>query len=191
MTTNNTHPATGVQKRIGLRRISQTQWVLVAMIIGVTVGYLFPDGPNANAFRASFFAAASTKLCGTMCSSIPENEVFVCASSVPVSTVAAARFIPTPGLTMFTSVLGWAGGCGLAAGGGVAGCCARAGAPLAAAAPHRTMTRSRRKQRLMSGSKNRILTAARALPFTQGRLPQASSGSAHRHPKQVDCGTFP
>jgi ACR3 family arsenite efflux pump ArsB len=53
MITNNTHPAPGVQKRIGLRRISQTQWVLVAMIVGITVGYLFPDGANAKGFHAT------------------------------------------------------------------------------------------------------------------------------------------
>src|SRR5207245_4308794 len=56
---------------------------------------------------------------------------------------------------------GWAGACGLAAGGGaagggVAGCCAPAGTPIAAAAPHTTMTRKRRKQRLMTGSEKGI-----------------------------------
>ncbi len=30
-----------------LRRISQTQWVIIAMILGVTVGYLFPDSKAA------------------------------------------------------------------------------------------------------------------------------------------------
>ena len=60
MITNNTHPALGVQKGIGLRRISQTQWVLVAMIVGVTVGYLFPDGPSAKAFHATGLQVLST-----------------------------------------------------------------------------------------------------------------------------------
>jgi proton glutamate symport protein len=60
MITKDTRPAVGVQKRIALRRISQTQWVLVAMIIGVTVGYIFPDGPNAKAFRATDLQVLST-----------------------------------------------------------------------------------------------------------------------------------
>ncbi|MEP6621054.1 MAG: dicarboxylate/amino acid:cation symporter [bacterium] len=39
--------------RTGLGRISQTQWVLVAMITGVTVGYFFPDGPTNAGFHAT------------------------------------------------------------------------------------------------------------------------------------------
>ncbi len=34
-------------------RVSQTQWVVVAMIIGVTLGWLFPDVPDAGGFRAT------------------------------------------------------------------------------------------------------------------------------------------
>ena len=60
MITNVTRPVTGAQKRIGLRRISQTQWVLVAMIAGITVGYFFPDSPNARAFHASDLQVLST-----------------------------------------------------------------------------------------------------------------------------------
>ena len=60
MITKNTRPAVGVQKRIAPRRISQTQWVLVAMVVGVTVGYIFPDGPNAKAFRATDLQVLST-----------------------------------------------------------------------------------------------------------------------------------
>jgi proton glutamate symport protein len=37
----------------GLRRISQTQWVVIAMIVGIAIGYLFPDAPNAKGFRAT------------------------------------------------------------------------------------------------------------------------------------------
>jgi proton glutamate symport protein len=36
-----------------MRRISQTQWVLIAMIVGVAVGYLFPDGPQAKGWHAA------------------------------------------------------------------------------------------------------------------------------------------
>jgi len=34
-------------------RISQTQWVVVSMIVGVAVGYFFPDGPNTRGFHAT------------------------------------------------------------------------------------------------------------------------------------------
>jgi proton glutamate symport protein len=37
----------------GLRRISQTQWVVVSMVIGIAVGYFFPDGPDASGFHAT------------------------------------------------------------------------------------------------------------------------------------------
>jgi Na+/H+-dicarboxylate symporter len=36
-----------------LRRITQTQWVLVAMLAGVAVGYAFPGGPGARGFHAT------------------------------------------------------------------------------------------------------------------------------------------
>ena len=40
--------------RLGwIGRISQTQWVVIAMVAGVTIGWLFPDRPEASGFRAS------------------------------------------------------------------------------------------------------------------------------------------
>lgn len=39
--------------RTGLRRISQAQWVLIAMIVGVAVGYFFPDRPDAKGWHAT------------------------------------------------------------------------------------------------------------------------------------------
>jgi proton glutamate symport protein len=39
--------------RTDLRRISQTQWVLIAMIVGVAVGYGFPDGAATTGFHAT------------------------------------------------------------------------------------------------------------------------------------------
>jgi len=40
--------------RLGwIGRITQTQWVVVAMVVGVTIGWLFPDRPDASGFRAS------------------------------------------------------------------------------------------------------------------------------------------
>ena len=40
-------------RRSGLRRISQTQWVVISMVVGVVVGYLFPDGPGSRGFHAT------------------------------------------------------------------------------------------------------------------------------------------
>ena len=40
-------------RRRWLGRISQTQWVVIAMVVGVTIGWLFPDTPNASGFRAT------------------------------------------------------------------------------------------------------------------------------------------
>ena len=54
-------------------------------------------------WSTSFFAAASAKLCGTVCSRTPENVVFTFASSTPVSAVALARVTPAPGFTRFTA----------------------------------------------------------------------------------------
>ncbi|CAN5868910.1 glutamate/aspartate:proton symporter GltP [soil metagenome] len=40
--------------RTGLRRITQTQQIVIAMVVGVMVGYFFPDhGPDAQGFQAS------------------------------------------------------------------------------------------------------------------------------------------
>lgn len=38
---------------MALRRVSQAQWVIIAMVVGVAVGALFPDGPSARGFRAT------------------------------------------------------------------------------------------------------------------------------------------
>ena len=68
------------------------------------------DSPTANRMAknticsTSLCAAASKKLCGTMCSITPVNVTFVCANSVPFVAVSAARFTPTPGLTRFTAI---------------------------------------------------------------------------------------
>ena len=35
------------------RRISPTQWVVVSMVLGVAVGYAFPDGPGTTGFHAT------------------------------------------------------------------------------------------------------------------------------------------
>ena len=40
--------------RTGVRRITQTQWIVVAMVVGVLVGWLFPERPTGQAgFEAS------------------------------------------------------------------------------------------------------------------------------------------
>src|SRR5207344_3390269 len=40
--------------RLGwISRITPTQWVVVAMVVGVTIGWLFPDRPDATGFRAT------------------------------------------------------------------------------------------------------------------------------------------
>jgi proton glutamate symport protein len=47
--------------RSGLRRISQTQWIVIAMVVGVLIGYLFPDRPEgARGFQASDLQILST-----------------------------------------------------------------------------------------------------------------------------------
>jgi proton glutamate symport protein len=45
--------AASTPPRTGLRRLSQTQWILVSMIIGIAVGYAFPDGQNGTGFHAT------------------------------------------------------------------------------------------------------------------------------------------
>ena len=37
----------------GRRQSAGAQWVLVAMIIGVAIGYFFPDGPGRTGFHAT------------------------------------------------------------------------------------------------------------------------------------------
>ncbi|HEX9084546.1 MAG TPA: cation:dicarboxylase symporter family transporter [Gemmatimonadaceae bacterium] len=44
----------------GLRRISQTQWVVVSMIVGVAVGYFYPDGADPKGFHATDLQVLST-----------------------------------------------------------------------------------------------------------------------------------
>lgn len=47
--------------RTGLRRISQTQQIVVAMVVGVAVGYLFPDHPaGVTGFQATDLQVLST-----------------------------------------------------------------------------------------------------------------------------------
>jgi proton glutamate symport protein len=36
-----------------IRRISQVQWVVIAMVAGVALGWMFPDRPSAGGFRAT------------------------------------------------------------------------------------------------------------------------------------------
>jgi proton glutamate symport protein len=45
--------AEGAPARPGGRRISQGQWVGIAMVVGVAIGWLFPDSANATGFRAT------------------------------------------------------------------------------------------------------------------------------------------
>jgi proton glutamate symport protein len=45
---------------IGLRRISQTQWVVIAMIAGVALGHFFPDSPESKGFHATDLQVLST-----------------------------------------------------------------------------------------------------------------------------------
>jgi proton glutamate symport protein len=53
-------PATA-PPRSRLRRISQTQWIVIAMVVGVLIGYLFPDRPEGVAgFEASDLQVLST-----------------------------------------------------------------------------------------------------------------------------------
>ena len=39
--------------RTWLRRISQTQWVVISMVVGVAVGYFFPDSSTTSRFHAT------------------------------------------------------------------------------------------------------------------------------------------
>jgi proton glutamate symport protein len=40
-------------KHVSLRRLSQSQWVIIAMVLGAVVGFCFPEGAGAHAFRAT------------------------------------------------------------------------------------------------------------------------------------------
>jgi proton glutamate symport protein len=46
--------------RTGRRRLSSSQWMLVAVVVGVAVGLFLPDQPGASGFRASDLAVVST-----------------------------------------------------------------------------------------------------------------------------------
>ncbi|MFL5605328.1 MAG: dicarboxylate/amino acid:cation symporter, partial [Gemmatimonadaceae bacterium] len=47
--------------RSGLRRISQTQWIVISMVLGILIGYLFPDQPgHPGRFEASDLQVLST-----------------------------------------------------------------------------------------------------------------------------------
>ena len=52
----------------------------------------------------SFFAAASKKLCGTVCSITPVSDVCVVANSAPSFADAVPRSTPAPGFTRFTAM---------------------------------------------------------------------------------------
>jgi proton glutamate symport protein len=48
-------------RRTGLRRISQTQWIVIAMMVGVLIGYLFPQKPaGTGGFAATDLQVLST-----------------------------------------------------------------------------------------------------------------------------------
>ena len=45
----------------GLRRVSQTQWIVISMIVGIVLGSLFPDLPaGQKGFQASDLRVLST-----------------------------------------------------------------------------------------------------------------------------------
>jgi proton glutamate symport protein len=47
--------------RSGWRRISQSQWIVISMVVGVAIGYLFPDRPEGQpGFQASDLQVLST-----------------------------------------------------------------------------------------------------------------------------------
>jgi proton glutamate symport protein len=52
--------STAVPTRRGWARLSQTHWIFISMILGVGIGYCWPDGPNAGSFRASDLEVLST-----------------------------------------------------------------------------------------------------------------------------------
>ncbi|HEY2027193.1 MAG TPA: dicarboxylate/amino acid:cation symporter [Gemmatimonadaceae bacterium] len=61
MSTRSLSPAP--KPRTGLRRISQTQWIVIAMIVGVLIGYLFPEKPagqGGGGFAATDLQVLST-----------------------------------------------------------------------------------------------------------------------------------
>ena len=59
-----THPVSAPAappRRRGLRAITQTQWIVISMIVGILLGYLFPDHPPGQpGFQASSLNVLST-----------------------------------------------------------------------------------------------------------------------------------
>jgi len=54
-------PPAAAPPRSGLGRISQTQWIVISMILGILIGYFFPDRPDgATGFEASDLQVLST-----------------------------------------------------------------------------------------------------------------------------------
>src|ERR1700712_1897670 len=61
MTAGASPAAAPTPPRTGLRRITQTQQIVIAMVLGVVIGYLFPDhGPDAQGFEATDLQVLST-----------------------------------------------------------------------------------------------------------------------------------
>ncbi|MEO7713380.1 MAG: dicarboxylate/amino acid:cation symporter [Gemmatimonadaceae bacterium] len=55
------HTPTPTAPRRGLGRISQTQWIVISMVLGILIGYLFPDRPEGTGgFQASDLQILST-----------------------------------------------------------------------------------------------------------------------------------
>ncbi|HET9684810.1 MAG TPA: cation:dicarboxylase symporter family transporter, partial [Gemmatimonadaceae bacterium] len=46
--------------RTGLRRISMSQWIIISMVVGVLLGYLFPGPAEAKGFQAADLQILST-----------------------------------------------------------------------------------------------------------------------------------
>jgi proton glutamate symport protein len=57
---DSTAAATPPSPRTGLRRISMSQWIIISMVLGVLVGYFFPDTPGGKGFQASDLEVLST-----------------------------------------------------------------------------------------------------------------------------------
>src|SRR5437764_913265 len=59
MTADHPTSAAPTLPRTGWRRISQTQWIVLSMILGVLVGYFFPDNATHTGFEATDLAVLS------------------------------------------------------------------------------------------------------------------------------------
>src|SRR5690349_23234487 len=46
--------------RTGLRRVTMTQWIIISMVLGVLLGYLFPGPADAKGFQAADLQILST-----------------------------------------------------------------------------------------------------------------------------------